>query len=289
MGVEKRRVRWGAAWSLTLALGAPHVWGEGAAAPPPPEPSKEAPGERERLETMLYGALGLDRPVKLEQLPFGAEKRFVLRVPVGGIDPLKENAEGWRMEDIFTLADEPRGNLKALREEYRGEWLKLQKQLEAAQQAVAREALALRRKYELRANDLLTGQAKSEKEKLDTLAKECCEQKHARTEEKRPQVEAVVEEVLKLASAARETGHAKALGEATRKGYEVNKSVHDFQEALTQEAVKRMQDAVTGDAKLRLEEEFQRLERKSAPPAFPGAKPAEEAPKKPDPAPGKDF
>ena len=246
-------------------------------------------GGRNRIDTMIYEALGIEQPVKLEQLTYAAEKRLVLKVPVGGIDHLDERKDGWRAEQIFVLTDEQLKSLTSLRDEYKDELKKLQQELEAANLAVALQVKELRQKYEQRANDVLTGEAKTEKVKLDALAKEFCAQLHAKAQGKKPEVDAAIAEVLKQLSVAQETGNWQALGEATKKGYEVVRTMRDDPENLAKEFLEKMKAALTGEAKARLEQEFQGLEKKHVMPANPAFKPGEGMPKKPDTAGGDNF
>jgi hypothetical protein len=126
---------------------------------------------------MIRGFLGIDfedpkAPVKLDALPLGIDKRLVINVPVGGVDNPAANTNGWKMESIFKLTEEQQKAVDALREEYKAQQKKLDEEVLAAQKAVAEKVKDLRLKYEQRANDILTGNDKTTKEKLDALARE---------------------------------------------------------------------------------------------------------------------
>jgi len=109
---------------------------------------------------------------KLEVLPLGIEKRLVLNIPVGGVDNPSATGAGWKMESIFKLTDEQAKAVETLREEYKTEQKTLDKEIIEQQKALAEKVKQLRQKYELRANDVLTGDDKIAKEKMDALAKD---------------------------------------------------------------------------------------------------------------------
>ncbi|MBI3829091.1 MAG: hypothetical protein HY291_06225 [Planctomycetes bacterium] len=221
-------------------------------------------GGRGGLERMLLGAMGIEPGVKTDQLTYGSERRLVTRVPVGGIDSLNENADGFKVEEIYTLTDEQTKAVEGLRDEYKTELEKLQKQLDEANAAVATQVKALRAKYEQRANDVLTGDPKSEKEKLDTLAKEY-NQKHAETvQAKKSEAEDLIREGQKAAADARDQGGNGNAGiqEAMRNGFEFMRTVREKSDELGKTYAEKLKAIPTGDAKTKLEAELQKIERR---------------------------
>lgn len=109
---------------------------------------------------------------KLESLPLGAEKRMVMYVPVGGVDNFSGTGQGWKVESVFKMTEEQTKAVDTLREEYKTEQKKLEQEILEQQKAIADKVKQLRAKYEQRANDVLTGDDKAAKEKMDALAKE---------------------------------------------------------------------------------------------------------------------
>ena len=109
---------------------------------------------------------------KVDALPLGANRSFVLNVPVGGVDSYSLNLHGFKMETVFKLTDEQTKAVADLRDEYKNEQKKLEAEIVAQQKALAEQALKLRLKYEQRANDILTGADKETKQKLDALAQD---------------------------------------------------------------------------------------------------------------------
>jgi hypothetical protein len=211
---------------------------------------------------MFNQMLGEDNTVKLDQLPYGPQRRFILNVPVGGVDTLQDRGDGWKVEEIFTLTDEQGKAVQGLREQYKAELEKLQKQLDEANKAIALQVLALRQKYEQLANDVMTGTAKDEKAKLDALAKEFSEQRQAKAQERKDQVEQFRGEVDKVVAAGRENGNWEAMREIGNKAMEMARGANDQTQALQKAALEKMKTAVTGDAKAKLEEKLQAVERR---------------------------
>jgi hypothetical protein len=129
------------------------------------------------ISQMVSRMLGIEvedpkATVKVDSLPLGADKRLVLKVPVGGVDNPSGTGEGWKMENIFKMTEEQTKSVDVLREEYKVEQKKLDQEILDMQKAIAEKVKLLRSKYELRANDVLTGEDKASKEKMDALAKE---------------------------------------------------------------------------------------------------------------------
>lgn len=135
-------------------------------------------GQRNNIIGMASRMLGFDiedpkaNTGKVEALPLGAEKRMVVSVPVGGVDNFSGTGQGWKVETVFKMTDEQTKAVDALREEYKAEQKKLEAEIHEQQKAMAEKVKLLRAKYEQRANDVLTGDDKTAKEKMDALAKE---------------------------------------------------------------------------------------------------------------------
>ncbi|HYF52310.1 MAG TPA: hypothetical protein VEJ63_23080 [Planctomycetota bacterium] len=109
---------------------------------------------------------------KIDTLPFGSQRRFVTLVPVGGIDSFSSLSEPWKLEQMYKLTFEQSNSLQTIRDEYKAELKKLQDEMTAQQKAMAEKVKELRAKYELRANDVLTGADKENKQKIDTITSE---------------------------------------------------------------------------------------------------------------------
>ncbi len=135
-------------------------------------------GQRNNIIGMASRMLGFDiedpkaNTGKVEALPLGAEKRMVVSVPVGGVDNFSGTGQGWKVETVFKMTEEQTKAVDALRDEYKGEQKKLEAEIHEQQKAMAEKVKLLRAKYEQRANDVLTGDDKTAKEKMDALAKE---------------------------------------------------------------------------------------------------------------------
>jgi len=202
------------------------------------------------IERMLANQLGLDLPASLDQLPYGEDKRFVLRVPVGGVDNFNPIRDGWKVEDIFPSTDEQSKALEILRVEYKKELEGLQKQLEEANKKAAASVLELRKKYEVKANDVLTGTAKDEKQKLDTIAGDYAKKRGEASKAIAPQLE----DLRKESKALQENGRMADMGELWTKFGELARPLAADTKKSTQEAEEAMKAAVTGDAKTKLED-----------------------------------
>lgn len=107
---------------------------------------------------------------KIEELPLGAEKRQVLNVPIGGIDNPGGTGQGWKMESVYKLTEEQTKALETVRIEYDADQKKLDAEIKEQMKLIAEKVKQLRQKYELRANDVLAGEDKASKEKIDALA-----------------------------------------------------------------------------------------------------------------------
>lgn len=129
------------------------------------------------ITNMVSRMLGFDMEdpkagPKLDALPLGADKRFIFNVPVGGVDNLSSAGNGWRVELVFKMTEEQTKSVEALRAEYKAEEKKCGDEIQAQYKAMADKLKQLRLKYEQRANDVLTGDDKQRKEKMDALARE---------------------------------------------------------------------------------------------------------------------
>lgn len=221
------------------------------------------PGGRGGIERMLEGAMGIEAGVKTDQLTYGEERRLVTRVPVGGIDSLNEFSDGWKVEEIYTLTDEQTKAVVTLRDEYKADLEKLQKQLDEANAAIATQVKALRQKYEQRANDVLTGEAKTEKEKLDALAKECATKRKEQAAAKKGEADDLIKEGQKVAAEARDNNNWNLIQDVMKKGFEFTRAVREKSDEITKEYVEKMKAIPSGDAKTKLEGELQKIEKRA--------------------------
>jgi len=108
----------------------------------------------------------------LDTLPYGSLRRFVTQVPIGGVDNFSPTATAYKVEQMYKLTFEQSNSLQTIRDEYKTELKKLQDELTAQQKAAAEKVKELRTKYEQRANDVLTGADKENKQKVDTITGE---------------------------------------------------------------------------------------------------------------------
>jgi hypothetical protein len=116
--------------------------------------------------------LGPKYAPKINALPFGAARNLIVSVPVGAIDSFGSGAPPIKIEDLFKLTPEQTESIGAIRQEYQKEQEVLEKELAEQQKLIAEKARQLRLKYELRANDVLAGEQKTQKETIDAAASE---------------------------------------------------------------------------------------------------------------------
>jgi len=163
-GEARGRGEGGAPWAAGLnGLNIPNLGGRGAGG--------------NNVISMASRMLGIEiedpkAQTKLEELPLGAEKRQVINVPIGGIDNPGGTGAGWKMESVFKLTEEQTKALETVRSEYEADQKKLDAEIKEQMKAVAEKVKQLRQKYELRANDVLAGEDKASKEKMDAIAME---------------------------------------------------------------------------------------------------------------------
>jgi hypothetical protein len=248
------------------------------------------------MDGMINSALGLDSPVKADQLPLGVDRRLVTRVPVGGIDTLQDFGNGLKVEDVFTLTPEQTKAVQDLREKYKGELETLEKAWNEKLKESAADVKKLREKYEQLANDTLTGTAKAEKAKLDALTREFSQQRAAKAEESRAKAEELKTEAEKLAAKAREDRNWEGLRTVGDKAREFARTITEARQTVAKAIQEKMKAAVTGDAKTKLEEALKRLEDRGLGGLGAGGpgrggfrRPQDPAAKKPAEAPEKDF
>ena len=158
--------------AVSVVFAAASARAEDTKPPTPPAITAPAPESQARLarNMMVMKSFGHDdlAVFTLDSLPLGPARRFVLSVPVGGIDSLAPS-EGWKMERFFKLTDDQTKAVATLREAYKQDQKNLEEELRRSQQAFAEKAILLRRQYEQKANDLLAGGDKETKTKIDTL------------------------------------------------------------------------------------------------------------------------
>lgn len=165
-GDARGRGEGGAPWAGGLnGLNIPNLGGRGAG------------GGGNNVINMASRMLGIEiedpkAHTKLDDLPLGAEKRQVVNVPIGGIDNPGGTGAGWKMESVFKLTEEQTKALETVRSEYEADQKKLDAEIKEQMKLVAEKVKQLRQKYELRANDVLAGEDKASKEKMDAIALE---------------------------------------------------------------------------------------------------------------------
>ena len=200
--------------------------------------------------------LGIDPPAQIEDLPLGPDSRLVTSIPVGGVENFQTGRSGLKVEQVFKLTEEQTKALEELRKEYAAERDKLAKDMEEAHKKLAERAKELRRNYETKANDVLGGDLKAVKEKLDAIVKEYNEKRMAERNELAERLKALRIEIEK----AREEGP-----EAMRALIEKNNDLMGLIRQQTEKdydlsviAKEQMKTAVPEDAKAKLEEAFKR-------------------------------
>lgn len=211
------------------------------------------------IDRQIDFMVGRSSPVEVESLDFGAQKRFVVNTPVGGVDNLDAFRDGLKAEEIFTLTEEQTASLDGLRKEYAEELKKLQAELDAANKAFALKVVALREQYEGKANEQL-GDKKAEKEQLDALAKAYHEERAKANEPFNEDLAKLKEEATAKGAEARENRDWRALAGVYQKGQEVMGKLREAIEKVTQDTHAKMLAALTGDAKTKLETQFKELE-----------------------------
>jgi hypothetical protein len=177
---------------------------------------------------------GFGNSFRVDSLPLEPQRRFVTTIPVGGVDNLQAFGETWGIEDLYRLTEEQNKALNALREEYKAEQRALENEMTQLQKAMAEKLKEIRGKYELRANDVLTGADKESKEKLDALVKE--------THEKN----------LKAANDIL----AKNKDADTEKLWGLSREVREAAGKIVEEAQKKMLELVPGQGKAVMEDTF---------------------------------
>ncbi|GMV79882.1 MAG: hypothetical protein AMXMBFR7_10660 [Planctomycetota bacterium] len=137
------------------------------------------------VERGVRFAFGLPAAPDLSDLDYGPRRTFVLKVPPGGVDLLYSFARGVPAEEIF-----PAGTtaMQRLRETYQAERDKLEQEWTAAQARLAERAVELRRRYEKRANDVLTGSDRAQKEALDAVREKLAADLAARLAKLEPRI-----------------------------------------------------------------------------------------------------
>jgi hypothetical protein len=114
----------------------------------------------------------------IDSLPYGIQSRFVKDVPVGGVENFQPISlpmgakTAWKVEQLYKLTFEQSNALTALRDEYKKDIKKYEEELLSQQKAIAAKVQELRSKYESRANDVLTGIDKENKQKIDAITQD---------------------------------------------------------------------------------------------------------------------
>jgi len=114
----------------------------------------------------------LKKNANTDQLPLLDSRRFVTKIPVGGVDSFSMNGSGWKMEGVFKLTPEQSKAVDTIRDEYAVEQKKLAREIYEQELKLAQKVSELRAKYEQKANDVLTAEDKDAKQKMDALSLE---------------------------------------------------------------------------------------------------------------------
>ncbi|HLX65295.1 MAG TPA: hypothetical protein VKX17_28760 [Planctomycetota bacterium] len=115
---------------------------------------------------------GLKKEANLDQLPLADSRRFVTKIPVGGVDNFNATGSGWKVEGVFKMTPDQTKAVESVRDEYTAEQRKLSKEIYDAELQLAQKVVDLRKKYEQKANDVLTGADKESKQQMDALSAE---------------------------------------------------------------------------------------------------------------------
>jgi hypothetical protein len=276
-----RQAWWGAA-ALALIVWTLPAWAEQAVEEPKDEPKPEekkaggppgrggprafpgAPGAGgrnpvEMMRSIAGRSLGEDRPIKIEDLPFGSD-RHLLRMAVGSVDNLQDYRPGLKVEDLFALTDEQKKALEELRKAYGEERDKFQKELEEFHKSLVARVKEVRQKYEVQANDVLAGELKTSKEKLDAIVKEYNEKRGEGAKGIKEKLDAAQADLEKAMAAAREAQNWDGVRQAMEKHRDALRPIQDRADVDLDAVKEKMKAAVTGEARTKLEEALKRPE-----------------------------
>lgn len=257
--------------AVSCLVGTTTVWAEDAA--PPRQPGNEGRdgggggGGRGRGGPMMGGmrgggmdwmarGLGQDVPAKVEDLPLGSDARFVTRIPVGGVENFQTFSPGAKVEQIFELTEEQRKALEDLRKEFAAEEAKITAQMDELNKKLASQAKELRQKYELKANDVLGGDLKAAKEKLDAIVKEYQDKRIEDQKGMSDRFAAFRAEMEKARDAGQEA--IRAVFEKNKDLFGLYQQQQEKNNASADAAKEKMKTAVPEDAKAKLDEAFKR-------------------------------
>ena len=212
------------------------------------------------IEREIRHQIGLDSQILLSQLPMGFDQHMAFKVPVGGIDTLDDFGDGLKAEDVFGLTPEQTKSMETLREEYKAKLDEMQKRLDDVNKAMADQIRDLRKTYELKANDVLTGDAKTGKEKLDAIAADWLQRREALAKEQQPKQEEMLAEARRLATEAKEKPDRQNWQEWFDKTRESIRGMREWVFTLAKDTSQKMKDALSGEAKANLEMALLKIE-----------------------------
>lgn len=219
-----------------------------------------ARGGTDFMKESIARAVGGDTAVKLDTLPYSENRNLVNEVPVGGVDGLSQNGTGWKVEEVFTTTEEQTKALSDLRTEYKTELEAIQKKLDEVHKTYAAQIVELRKKYELKANDVLTGDAKGEKQKLDEIAASYAKDAKAAGQARVEEGQKLSDEVEKSIATARENQNFDGMGDLFGKLRDFQTSIRTAVAELEKSGRDKMKEAVTGESKTKLTELLKGLE-----------------------------
>lgn len=219
-----------------------------------------ARGGTDYMKESIARAVGGDTPVKLDTLPYAENRNLVNEVPVGGIDGLSQNGTGWKVEEVFTTTEEQTKALGDLRTEYKKELEEIQKKLDEVHKTYAAQIVELRKKYELKANDVLTGDAKGEKQKLDEIAAAYAKDAKAAGQAREEEGKKLSDEAEKSIATARDNQNFEGMMDLWNKLRDFQTGIRNAVSELEKSSREKMKEAVTGESKTKLTELLKGLE-----------------------------
>ena len=202
------------------------------------------------IERDIRAQMGLDTPIQLNQIPMAFDRRMAFKIPVGGIENFDEMGDGAKVEEVFALTPEQTKSLDTLRDEYKTELDAMQKRLDDVNKAMADQIKDLRKKFELKANDVLTGDAKTGKEKLDAVREDWQRKREALAKEQQPKHDEILNEAHRLTADKLDRQAMQDFIEKTRENIRV---LREASFNLAHETTGKMKDALSGEAKANLE------------------------------------
>jgi hypothetical protein len=178
------------------------------------------------------------------------------------------------MEELFPLTGEQKEEVQRIRAEYAKEVEGLQKKLDEAAAAMAAQVQEVRKKFEARANDVLAGEFKAQKQKLDALAQEFWKNRAALRKEKEPALDALIAEAGKAMEenlAGRENATPPAASPAPtgrpffEKARELTEGFQGQEKKLRDEIWAKMKETLGPEAGAKFEKTIEKFKRNDGP------------------------